>query len=63
MSSELGMLALTAQMGFDVVPVFMEHNEKGAGMLYMNADGLRFEPDNKTEPLVITWEEFNKEDL
>lgn len=59
-NSELTNLIATARMGFSVVPVGINHAEKGVGLLYMNGEGLRFEPTDGKEPLILTWGEFDK---
>lgn len=61
-NSEFATLLAIARMGFSVVPIGMVHKDKGMGLLYMDMDGLRFQPDDGKEPLKITWEEFDKSD-
>lgn len=58
--THFGRMAWLARMGFRIVPRQIEHKEKGPGSLHMDGDGIRFEPFNGSEPLTITWEEFDR---
>lgn len=58
--THLGMMVQIARWGGAVVPSMMTHCEKGIGTLYMDGDGIRFEPFDKAHaPLILTWEEFD----
>lgn len=48
-----------AQYGLEVGPDRLVHDEKGPGVLYMDANGIRFEPDDKAqEPVVKSWQDM-----
>lgn len=56
--THFGNMVALARMGFKVVPRMVEHHTKGTGTLYMDGDGLRFEPF-EGEPFILTWEDFD----
>lgn len=59
--SHLAGMCDLARFGFKTVPTVLQHDEKGAGLMYMDGDGLRFMPfDKKQTPLILTWEEFDR---
>jgi len=58
--TELGRLITTARLGFKVVPVAMTHEKFGAGLMYMDGGGLRFEVIPGVPVLKLTWEELDK---
>jgi hypothetical protein len=53
-------MASLARRGFAIVPAAMDHAGKGPGTLYMSGDGIRFEPFDGADPIVLTWEEFDE---
>ena len=59
--THFGMMATMSRMGFSVVPRVIKHGEKGLGTLFMDGEGIRFEPLDGSDPISATWGEIKAE--